>query len=213
MVMTMNVPPTHSAANNSAARLVANTGVATPSASTNCAQAQSRRDESAGNRRMANTVEMAAAAPNTGQTQPNTAGDLITGGLSWTRPVRLGGIQWRRNFGVRPDLITYPIPSFASQATVPSTVELLVNNIQQFGTQVNDGPFVLDTFPRISGAGEATLVVRDALGLDFVPGGVDAGTDDIIYDITGGVSTSGFGHPTCGGTEDTFDMPTLLPIS
>jgi uncharacterized protein GlcG (DUF336 family) len=55
--------------------------------------------------------------------------------------------------------------------------------------------------------------VRDALGLDFVPGGVDAGTDDIIYDITGGVSTSGFGHPTCGGTEDTFDMPTLLPIS
>jgi outer membrane usher protein len=93
-----------------------------------------------------------------------TAGDLITGGLSWTRPVRLGGIQWRRNFGVRPDLITYPIPTFASQATVPSTVELLVNNIQQFGTQVNDGPFVLDTFPRISGAGEATLVVRDALG-------------------------------------------------
>lgn len=92
------------------------------------------------------------------------AGDLITGGLSWTRPVRMGGIQWRRNFGVRPDLITYPVPTFASQATVPSTVELLVNNIQQFGTQVNDGPFVLDTFPRISGAGEATLVVRDALG-------------------------------------------------
>jgi uncharacterized protein GlcG (DUF336 family) len=55
--------------------------------------------------------------------------------------------------------------------------------------------------------------VRDALGLDFVPGGVDGGTDDIIYDITGGVSASGFGHPTCGGAEDTFDMPTLYPIS
>ncbi len=58
--------------------------------------------------------------------------------------------------------------------------------------------------------------VRDALGLDFVAAGVETpapGTDDIIYDITGGVSTSGFGHPTCGGTEDTFDMSTLLPTS
>ena len=93
-----------------------------------------------------------------------TAGDLITGGLAWTQPVRLGGLQWRRNFGVRPDLITYPVPAFASQAAVPSSVQLLVNNIQQFGTQINDGPFVLNSFPRISGAGEATLVVRDALG-------------------------------------------------
>lgn len=62
--------------------------------------------------------------------------------------------------------------------------------------------------------------VRDALGLDFVPFGVDpaSSTDDIIYDITidadgHAVSASGFGHPTCGGTEDTFDMPTLYPIS
>jgi outer membrane usher protein len=93
-----------------------------------------------------------------------TAGDLITGGLSWTRPVRMGGIQWRRNFGVRPDLITSPVPSFASQATVPSSVDFLVNNVQQFGAKVDDGPFVLDVFPHISGAGEATLIVRDALG-------------------------------------------------
>ena len=60
--------------------------------------------------------------------------------------------------------------------------------------------------------------VRDALGLDFVPAGVDAGTDDILYDISVDangnlVSTSGFGHPTCGGSEDTFNMPALYPIS
>lgn len=55
--------------------------------------------------------------------------------------------------------------------------------------------------------------VRDALGLDNIPGGVAAGTDNIIYDVTsieanpgltgantGGFnSASGFGHPTCGG--------------
>ena len=60
--------------------------------------------------------------------------------------------------------------------------------------------------------------LRDALGLDFVRAGVDAGTDDILYDITLNgsghmVSASGFGHPTCGGSENSFDMSVLYPIS
>lgn len=48
--------------------------------------------------------------------------------------------------------------------------------------------------------------LRDALGLANVPGGVhpDNGDDGIIYDIGGnGRSASGFGHPTCGNSEDT----------
>jgi uncharacterized protein GlcG (DUF336 family) len=58
--------------------------------------------------------------------------------------------------------------------------------------------------------------VRDALGLDSIPGGVASGTDNIIYDLTsieaspaaagtntgGFTSPSGFGHPTCGGDAD-----------
>jgi uncharacterized protein GlcG (DUF336 family) len=44
---------------------------------------------------------------------------------------------------------------------------------------------------------------RNALGLATVPGGVSANGDDgILYDITDGASASGFGHPTCGGTEN-----------
>jgi uncharacterized protein GlcG (DUF336 family) len=48
--------------------------------------------------------------------------------------------------------------------------------------------------------------VRKALGLDHVPAGVaPGGNDGIIYDVTGShgnfASKSGFGHPTCGGTE------------
>ena len=45
---------------------------------------------------------------------------------------------------------------------------------------------------------------RKTLGLDAVPGGVhpDNGDDGIIYDIgPNGSSKSGFGHPTCGGSE------------
>ncbi|WP_120633619.1 heme-binding protein [Ruegeria sp. EL01] len=46
---------------------------------------------------------------------------------------------------------------------------------------------------------------RDALNLATVPGGVSAkGDDGIVYDITDGASVSGFGHPTCGGTENTI---------
>ncbi|MEO0422307.1 MAG: heme-binding protein [Pseudomonadota bacterium] len=51
---------------------------------------------------------------------------------------------------------------------------------------------------------------RDALGLDFVPGGVgDANgvsADNVIFDLDAdGASASGFGHPTCGGPGDVDD--------
>ncbi|MDQ3289477.1 MAG: fimbria/pilus outer membrane usher protein [Pseudomonadota bacterium] len=93
-----------------------------------------------------------------------TAGDIVTGGLAWTRPVRLGGIQLRRNFGVRPDLVSYPVPQFSADATVPSAVELYVNNVRQLDRRVEAGPFVLTDFPRLVGAGQAVVVVTDALG-------------------------------------------------
>lgn len=93
-----------------------------------------------------------------------TAGDLVSGGLNWSRPVRMGGLQWRRDFGVRPDLVTLPLARFAADATVPSAVELYIDNVRRFGSEVQDGPFVLDALPQISGAGMAQLVVRDALG-------------------------------------------------
>ncbi|HET8624297.1 MAG TPA: heme-binding protein [Gemmatimonadales bacterium] len=56
--------------------------------------------------------------------------------------------------------------------------------------------------------------VRDALGLDFVPAGVDDGTDNIIHDITDGVSAGGFGHPECseGSTDVANNLPTTHPI-
>jgi uncharacterized protein GlcG (DUF336 family) len=45
--------------------------------------------------------------------------------------------------------------------------------------------------------------LRHVLKLDYVPGGVAKDkTDQIIYDIANGKSAGGFGHPTCGGTED-----------
>jgi hypothetical protein len=44
--------------------------------------------------------------------------------------------------------------------------------------------------------------VRKALGLEKVPAGVSPSKDDgIVYDIAGGASKGGYGHPICGGKE------------
>jgi outer membrane usher protein len=48
-------------------------------------------------------------------------GDFINGGLSWTRPVRLGGVQVTSDFTMRPDLVTFPLPSISASVAVPST--------------------------------------------------------------------------------------------
>lgn len=46
---------------------------------------------------------------------------------------------------------------------------------------------------------------RSVLKLDYVPAGVSKDkTDDIIYDIKNDKSAGGFGHPTCGGKEDSI---------
>src|SRR5207237_1541950 len=39
------------------------------------------------------------------------AGDITSGGLVWTRPIRLGGGQGQRNFGLNRSLVTMPRPS------------------------------------------------------------------------------------------------------
>jgi outer membrane usher protein len=93
-----------------------------------------------------------------------SGGDLVTAGLPWSSPVRLGGFTIGRNFRVRPDVITYPVPEFAGQAAVPTAVELFVNGSQTATGTVPPGPFVINDMPLISGAGSATVVTTDALG-------------------------------------------------
>lgn len=91
-------------------------------------------------------------------------GDLITRSLSWSRSLRIGGIEWRKNFDLRPDLVTYPMAQIAGSAVVPSSVALYVNGMQQYSATVPDGPFVLDQVAGLNGAGRATVVTRDSLG-------------------------------------------------
>lgn len=91
-------------------------------------------------------------------------GDFITGSLSWTRPIRMGGAQVTADFSTRPDLITFPLPSLRGSAAVPSTIDVLENGRQLFTRDVSAGPFEVPQLPVITGAGTLSLTVRDALG-------------------------------------------------
>jgi len=92
------------------------------------------------------------------------AGDLISGALPWSSPVRLGGFQLSRDFSVRPDLVTYPLPQFAGETAVPTSLDLFVNGYKSSSTELKPGPYTLTNIPFINGAGEAVVVTTDALG-------------------------------------------------
>lgn len=91
-------------------------------------------------------------------------GDVITDALSWSNSVRVGGISWGRDFSLRPDLVTWPLPAFSGEAAVPTAVDLFINGYRAGSTELQPGPFTLTNLPYINGAGDAVLVTRDALG-------------------------------------------------
>ena len=77
MVITTNVPPTQIADSSSVARLTHSAGASTPAASIHFDRIHSCRGANPRPSQAPTKVEIAAAAPNTGQTRPNNAGSLM----------------------------------------------------------------------------------------------------------------------------------------
>jgi outer membrane usher protein len=78
------------------------------------------------------------------------AGDIVSASLNWTRSVRMGGVQLRRDFTLRPDLITSPLPQVSGSAAVPSTIELYANQSRALSKEFAGGPFTIDNIPTIT---------------------------------------------------------------
>jgi outer membrane usher protein len=91
-------------------------------------------------------------------------GDYITSGLAWTRPVHMEGIQVRSDFSMRPDLVTFPLPTVTGSTAVPSTLSVLTDGNLVVSSQVGAGPFEVPQLPVTTGAGEITMTVTNALG-------------------------------------------------
>ncbi len=92
------------------------------------------------------------------------AGDVLSGALPWSRSVRMGGVQVSRDFAVRPDIVTYPLPAFSGEAAVPTSLEVFIDGYKASASQLQPGPYTLTNVPFINGAGEAVVVTTDALG-------------------------------------------------
>ncbi|MFA5628271.1 MAG: fimbria/pilus outer membrane usher protein, partial [Thiohalomonadaceae bacterium] len=67
-------------------------------------------------------------------------------------------------FALQPDLVTFPVPAFYGQANLPSTVDLYIDGLKQYSSDVPTGPFQLNTTPVVKGSGQAAVVITDALG-------------------------------------------------
>lgn len=91
-------------------------------------------------------------------------GDAINHAGSWGRAVRFAGAQWGTDFSLQPYFSTFPQPVIRGDAVLPSTLEVFVDGQRRGGGTEASGPFELRDIPTLSGAGEALVVVRDALG-------------------------------------------------
>lgn len=95
-------------------------------------------------------------------------GDAISRGLNTRPAVRFAGVQLQRNFSLRPDLLTVPTAQFNGSSTVPTTIDVLIDQVQRSRVQVPAGPFTLDQLPVLTGPHQVQVIVRDALGRDQV---------------------------------------------
>jgi outer membrane usher protein len=93
-----------------------------------------------------------------------TVGDAISNPGSWGNSVRFAGLHFGTNFGIRPDLITTPLLSVGGAAVLPSTIDVLVDNQHISSQPIQPGEFVINNVPPLSGEGQISAVVRDALG-------------------------------------------------
>ncbi|MBF7683543.1 fimbrial biogenesis outer membrane usher protein [Acinetobacter sp. B5B] len=96
-----------------------------------------------------------------------TAGDFISNSTQWNTSVRLLGLQWASAYEQRSDLMTIASPDFSGSATLPSTLDLYVNQQKIYSEAIPSGPFDIKALPFVSG-NQVTLVTTDMNGQQVV---------------------------------------------
>ncbi|MDF8332744.1 fimbria/pilus outer membrane usher protein [Novosphingobium cyanobacteriorum] len=90
-------------------------------------------------------------------------GDAVSRPGPGGQPIRFGGIQFGTDFSLDPDSINFPLPVLLASAALPSTVELL-SEAQRQSYEVGPGSFDIALQPRMTGAGQVTMNIRDVTG-------------------------------------------------
>jgi len=141
-------------------------------------------------------------------------GDAITGISAFGGGVHFSGAQYATNFSTDPYFVTFPTPSIAGSASLPSLVDLYVNNALAASQDVTAGPVKFTQLPVVNGAGQVQLVVTDVLGRRQVvtepyyasPILLKRGLSDYSYEagferINYGVTSYDYGSKIFAGTE------------
>ena len=97
-----------------------------------------------------------------------SVGDFVSAGSQSQRAVRMGGVQIASDFDLRPDLVTVPLPEFAGSVAVPTTIDVLAGDQRYNLGEVAPGDFTVRNVPSQPGRGEASVILRDALGREVV---------------------------------------------
>lgn len=141
-------------------------------------------------------------------------GDGVTHSADWETPVRFGGVQWGTDFTLQPDRITFPLPSLGGNAALASTAQLYVNGIRQTPPQaLQPGAFRFDSVPTLTGAGDLTVTLRDALGREQTisqpfyasPRLLDTGLDERTVE-------AGFLRENFAGANDHYSRPMVAGL-
>ena len=93
-----------------------------------------------------------------------TIGDSITTTGTLGDAVRFTGVHWATDYATRPGVTPYALPVVSGTATMPSTVELYINNALVQRTNVDAGPFQLNNVPVPVGQGAVDIRMRDLMG-------------------------------------------------
>lgn len=111
-----------------------------------------------------NVLEMTYTRDDPERLRSLRVGDIFSRPGSQGRALRMGGIQLATNFETQPSFITYPLPSFFGETSVPTALDVYVNGRLRRTENVQPGSYVLEDVPVVNGAGQFQVVARDALG-------------------------------------------------
>jgi outer membrane usher protein len=93
-----------------------------------------------------------------------TAGDSISAPGTLGSSVRFAGLHWATDFSVQPTLVPFALPAVSGLATLPSSVDLYLDQSLIDSHPIDSGPFELRNIPVPLGRGDVQLQVKDLLG-------------------------------------------------
>ncbi|WWO96354.1 MAG: fimbria/pilus outer membrane usher protein [Candidatus Dasytiphilus stammeri] len=92
-------------------------------------------------------------------------GDYTTDVFTGYSPVRMVGIKVSRQFNIHPETITYSLPNISGYATMPSILDVYINNDKIISRPISAGKFqLINNLGYFNGYNMATILTSDLLG-------------------------------------------------